>query len=134
MASRSASPRLNLDVWCHVSMLECTVQGVAMDDDIDLLIEVRFCTEGGVPVELVTSVTKELASAVHSAEEQEIDAMFAHFQEWTFIERDTMRYRFDKLDRDQALIVEYGGRGSLLLFAAAAGLAYWVADKTLGET
>ncbi|MBA3596226.1 MAG: hypothetical protein H0W40_02455 [Methylibium sp.] len=45
-----------------------------------------------------------------------------------------MRYRFLELDRDRALIIEYGGRGSLLLFGAAAGFAYWVVDKTLGET
>jgi hypothetical protein len=105
-----------------------------MNEELDVAIEVHFRSERGVPVELVNSITQQLAWAVRDAEEEELESMFEYFPEWTTVERDAMRYRFDKLDRDRAFVVEYGGRGSLLLFGAAAGFAYWVADKTIGET
>ena len=105
-----------------------------MNEELDIAIEVRSLSELGVPAGLVTDILPEIAWAVREVEQEELDAILEHFPELPPLARDAMRYRFEQVERDHALNIEYGGRGSLLLFAAAAGLAYWVADKTLGET
>jgi len=105
-----------------------------LNEELDIAIEVRFLSDLGVPAGLVNDIIREIAWAVREAEQEELDAIFENFSELPPLVRDAMRYRFEQIERDHALNIEYGGRGSLLLFATAAGLAYWVADKTLGET
>ena len=105
-----------------------------MDESLDIWFEIRFIGYGGVSVEVLTSVLKQVTWAIESAEKDELDELVESFPDWSGIARDAMRYRFDRVDRDRLLNIERASNGSIILAGAAIGLAYWVVDKTLGET
>jgi len=104
------------------------------EQTLDIEVTLRFQTDTGVPAEIVSDLLKEVSRSIYRAEREELNEIFELLPNLTSVERDAMRFRFEQVDSDRALNVEYGGRGSLLLFGAAAGLAYWVVDKTMGET
>jgi hypothetical protein len=105
-----------------------------MHEELDVQIEIRFLTEHGVPAELMMTVLQGISRVVWRAEREELDEIIKYLSDLPPLVLDAMKYRFENVDRDTSLNIESASRGSVLLFGAAAGLAYWVADKTIGET
>ena len=103
-------------------------------DSLDIKIELHFLTNQGVASDQLSSMLERVSQAIYDAEEDELASIIARFDHWSDVQFDAMRYRFNRIYRPSLFNIEYGGKGSLLLFGAAAGFAYWVADKTLGET
>ena len=101
---------------------------------LDIKIELHFLTDKGVPSDLLISMLRKVSSAIRRAEERELESVLDNFQDWPDVQSDAMKYRFDSRESNSGFNIVYGGKGSLLLFGVASGLAYWVADKTLGET
>ena len=67
------------------------------------------------------------------AEIQEIDEMETAFPDLPAAVFDAMRYRASRLTA-QSLNFETASSGSIILGGVAAAVAYWLLDKTLGET
>lgn len=103
-------------------------------DDLDIKIELHFLTDKGVTSHQLSYVIERVSQAIYDAEKDELSSIVDRFDGWPNVQFDAMRYRFEQRYRPSLFNIEYGGKGSLLLFGVAAGFAYWVADKTLGET
>lgn len=103
------------------------------EDNVDLSIEVKFESVGGVPAEVLSAVLDLIARAVWRVEEEELEA-FVKQSDAPPALHDAMRYRLREVRPGMSFHVEAASTGSIILAGAAAGLAYWIADKTLGET
>ena len=104
------------------------------NEKLDIKIELHFMTDNGVPSHLLIWMINRVSQAIAYAEEQEFESILNEFGHWSSLKHDAMRYRFNRHNRDSLFNIEYGGKGSLLLIGVASALAYWVADKTIGET
>ena len=71
--------------------------------------------------------------AVERAEIAEIEAIAKAFPEIPEPIFDAVRYRAERLTA-QSLNVDTASNGSIILAGAAAAVAYWLLDKTLGKT
>lgn len=103
-------------------------------EDFDVKIELHFLTDKGVPSDLITSTINNVSRAIRYAEQAELNGILDNFRNWPKVQADAIKYRFEGRRDDSLFNIEYGGKGSLILYGAASGLAYWIADKTLGET
>ena len=105
-----------------------------MDAELDIYIEIRFVGRAGVSYQVIDRTVSGVTWAIARVEQEELDAILKHFSEWPSIARDAIRYRFSQVEQRRLLNIEAARTGSIVLSAAAVGLAYWVVDKTLGET
>jgi len=71
--------------------------------------------------------------SVERAEKEEIDELQQEFPDVPAAVFDAMRYRASKLAA-QSINLDTASSGSIILAGAAAAVAYWLLDKTLGET
>lgn len=104
-----------------------------MEEFIDIRIELRFVGSSRFPARLVLGAIEAAEFAIKQAELDEIEELAREFPGIPAAAFDAMRYRAQTLTA-QALNFETASTGSIILAGIAAGLAYWLLDKTLGET
>ena len=105
-----------------------------MNEELDTCIEVRFVGDRGVSYRTIDKTLSAVAWTIERIEREELEAVLHHFSDLPSVARDAMRYRFEQVEQSRLVNIEKARTGSVVLTAAAAGLAYWVVDKTLGET
>jgi hypothetical protein len=104
-----------------------------MDDQSDIRIEVRLIGAEAFPAQLLLGTIEAAERAITRAEVSEIDDLQREFPDIPAAVFDAMRYRVKGLT-GRALNFESASHGSIILIGAAVALAYWLLDKTLGET
>jgi hypothetical protein len=105
-----------------------------MADEPDIHIELQFKGAQYFPAQLLLGIIEAVDRAIARAERDEIDEIEKVFSD--DIPKpvfDAMRYRAQNLTA-RSLNFESASSGSIILAGIAAALAYWLLDKTLGET
>jgi hypothetical protein len=104
-----------------------------MEEVTDIRFELRFVGSERFPARLLLGTIEAVERAILRAEIQEIDEIEKAFPDLPAAVFDAMRYRADRLTA-QSLNFETASSGSIILGGVAAAVAYWLLDKTLGET
>ena len=104
-----------------------------MDAFPDVSVALRL--EGGTafPAGFITQTISVVERSAFSTEVEELEAIFEEFPEIPQVVCDACRHRINDF-RGNALLVSAAKPGSLVLFATCTALAYWLVEKTLGET
>lgn len=98
-------------------------------------VEVSIHLEGGnaFPAGLVAQTIAIVERSAYATEEEELDAIFEEMPDIPELVRDACRQRLNNY-RGNTLLVSAATPGSLVLVATCSALAYWLVEKTLGET
>jgi hypothetical protein len=104
-----------------------------MENGIDIRIELHFVQATAFPAQLLLGVIEATERAIARVEREEIDEFQKLLPDIPAHIFDAMRYRAEHLT-GRALNFQGASSGSIILFGIAAGLSYWLLDKTLGET
>jgi hypothetical protein len=104
-----------------------------MEEIPDIRVELRFVGSPRFPARLVLGAIEAVERAVMRAEVAEINELAEAFPEIPEATFDAVRYRAQQLTA-QSLNFESASSGSIILAGIAAAVAYWLLDKTLGET
>jgi hypothetical protein len=104
-----------------------------METGLDIHIELHFVQAAAFPAQLLLGVVEATERAIARVERDEIDEFQKLLPEVPVAVFDAMRYRAERLT-GRALNFQGASSGSIILFGIAAGLSYWLLDKTLGET
>lgn len=104
-----------------------------METTSDIRIHLRFVGSDQFPARLLLGAIEAVDRALMRAELEEIDELAGAFPEIPSAVFDAMRYRAGQLTA-QAINFDYASTGSLILAGMGAAVAYWLLDKTLGET
>jgi hypothetical protein len=104
-----------------------------MENGIDIHIELHFIQATAFPAQLLLGVIEATERAIARVERYEIDEFQKLLPDIPAPIFDAMRYRAEHLN-GRALNFQGAASGSIILFGTAAGLSYWLLDKTLGET
>lgn len=104
-----------------------------MDNGIDINIEIHFTEAQAFPAQLLLGAIEATERAIARAEREEIEELQKLLPDVPDTIFDAMRYRMGQLT-GRALNFQGAATGSIILFGVAAGISYWLLDKTLGET
>ena len=105
-----------------------------MDSVSDIRVELSFLESSRFPAQIVLGTIEAVSRAVDRVEAEDIEALSDAFaDEIPAAVFDAMRYR-SRQYHNRSLSFDDASSGSVVLIGMAAGLAYWLLDKTLGET
>ena len=107
-----------------------------MTPELDAEVTLYFSNHRGVTYEALDTVLSYIAKAVRKLEKKDFELYVQSLRTSGVPEVtiDAARFRFDKLDYRRFVTVTKASTGSIELLILMAGAAYWVIDKTLGET
>ena len=107
-----------------------------MENSLDTKLTVRFKGTDGVSYEVLDSFLATICKEVHKYESDELKAYldFLANNKVDKVTQDAIVYRFGKIDKHRAVTVVGARTGSIEITLSLAAIAYWVVDKTLGET
>jgi hypothetical protein len=98
-------------------------------------VEVTIHIEGGdaFPAGLVAQTIGIVERSAFTTEAEELEAIFEEFPDIPELVRDACRQRLNNF-RGNTLLVSAAAPGSFVIAATCTALAYWLVEKTLGET
>ncbi len=107
-----------------------------MDPILDIKFSMYFPSSRGLSYQVLDSILSEIAKTVRKIERKELDFFLRKFSDAQLpqVTRDAIEFRFRQIDVRRHLTISSVRSGSIELTILAAGTAYWVIDKTLGET
>jgi hypothetical protein len=107
-----------------------------MTPGLDTEVTLYFSNHQGVSYEVLDSVLSYMARAVRRLEKNDFELCVEILRDYNVPEVtiDAARFRFENLDYRRFITITKASTGSIELIIALAGAAYWIVDKTLGET
>jgi hypothetical protein len=96
-------------------------------------IAIRFVRGPAFSAELLSTVISLVEETVFRTEYADLIAALEELEEIPSVVRDAAIFRIDRY-QGRSLQIEDAHSDSIILVGAIAGLAYWILDKTLGET
>jgi len=96
-------------------------------------IIIRFVGRPASSAELLSTIINMVEETVFQTEYTDLIAALEELPEIPSVVRDAAIVRIDRY-QGRSLQIEDATSGSIILIGAVAGLAYWILDKTLGET
>lgn len=107
-----------------------------MENILDIKCTVNFGGSDGVTYEVLDSVLLSICKDVHNYERKELNLYlkFLTKNNVNKVTQDAIEHRFSKIDKRRSISVVEARTGSIEVALTLAAVAYWVVDKTLGET
>jgi len=99
----------------------------------EIQIEVHFCQRQSVATSTLTTVLRSIESAIIETEKQEIEVLSDKIKDIPVVAIDACYERLRKYN-GFAYRLSATRSGSVVVVGLVAGVAYYVLDKTLGET
>jgi hypothetical protein len=107
-----------------------------MPQESDIAIIVKFTDATNFPAALITGVINTIERVVFEVEREDLEDLIDIIENTQAIESivaDASRHRISAY-RGQSVLVESARGGSIELICVAGALAYWILDRTIGET
>lgn len=104
-----------------------------MSDNKDIRLDIHFKYEERLPAGFFARVIQIAEQAIYESELEDMFEISVAYPEISKVELDAARYRMDH-NWGRALQIEDAFAGSIIISGLVSGLAYWVLDKTLGDT
>lgn len=104
-----------------------------MEEVPEIHIELRLIDSNRFPANFIVAAIETVDRAIGRAENEEIEELSGAFPEIPAAIFDAIRFRAQRLSY-QSLNFEAASTGSIVLLGVASAVAYWLLDKTLGET
>lgn len=104
-----------------------------MSDNKDIRLDIQFKFEERLPAGFFARFIQIAEQAIYESELEDLFEVSVSYPEISKVELDAVRYRMDH-NWGRSLQIEDAYAGSIIISGLVSGLAYWILDKTLGDT
>ena len=104
-----------------------------MPQQSDISITVRFTGADNFPTALISGLINTVEKVVFQFEQEQLEHLIKQNRDIPLVVADASRHRI-YAHKGQSVLIESASHGCIELAFVVTALAYWILDKTLGET